>query len=51
MGFTPCLKKSVSDIETQSESNIATQQLDDADFSFFGVSDGEEDTTAKKSKK
>ena len=43
-------KKRVSDIETQSESNIATQQLDDTDSSFFSTSD-EEGTTAKKSVK
>jgi hypothetical protein len=51
LGFAPCIKKRISDIETQSESNIATQQLDDADSSFFSVSDGEEGATAKKSKK
>ena len=51
MGFSSCIKKSVSDIDTQSEGNIANEMLNDADSSFFGASDEKDGTTAKKSAK
>jgi hypothetical protein len=49
LGLASRVKKRVSDIEAQSESNIAKEVFDDADSSFFSTS--EEGTTAKKSKK
>jgi hypothetical protein len=50
LGLSSRIKKRVSDIDAQSEDNIAKEVLDDTDFSFFSTSD-EEGTTAKKSKK
>nr|DAM48906.1 MAG TPA: hypothetical protein [Caudoviricetes sp.] len=51
MGLAPRIKKRVSDIDVQSEDNIAKEVLDDTDSSFFSTSDEEEGITAKKSKK
>ena len=51
MGFSPRIKKSVSDIDAQSEDNIANEVLNDADSSLFGASDEKDGTTAKKSTK
>jgi hypothetical protein len=51
LGLAPRIKKRVSDIDTQSESNIAKEVLDDADSSFFSTSDEKKETTAKKSVK
>jgi hypothetical protein len=52
LGLAPCVsKKRVSDIDKQSESNIAKEALDNADPSFFGTSDEKKETTAKKSVK
>lgn len=53
MGFSACFQSGggLNGGADKSESDPAPQQLDDADSSFFGVSDGEEETTAKKSKK
>ena len=50
MGLAPCLKKSVSDIEKQSESNIATQALDDVKPAFFSESEEGDSAKAKKRK-
>lgn len=51
MGFSPGIKKSVSDIDAQSEDNIANEVLNDADSSFFGASDEKDGTTAKEGTK
>ena len=45
MGFSPRIKKRVSDIDALSDDNIANETLADADSSLFGTSD-EEQTTA-----
>jgi hypothetical protein len=49
LGLASRFKKRVSDIDAQSESNIAKEVFADADSSFFSTS--EEGTTAKKNKK
>ena len=49
MGLAPGIKKSVSDIDAQSESNIATQALDDVKPAFF--SESEEGESAKSTKR
>ena len=51
MGFSPRIKKRVSDIDAQSEDNIANEVFNDADSSFFGASDEKDGTTVKKSAK
>ena len=50
MGFSPGIKKSVSDIEQKSESNIATQALDDIEPAFFSESEEVDSAKAKKRK-
>ena len=50
MGFSPRIKKRVSDIDAQSESNIATQALDDVKPAFFSESEEGDSAKAKKRK-
>ena len=51
MGFSPRIKKRVSDIDALSEDNIANEVLNDADSSFFDASDEKDGTTAKEGTK